>query len=182
MTGEHKSPEKLALNPFGAMPIMKDGDIILAESNAILRYLAKCYNPTSYGLDIKEQSNTDWALDWAATTFLSKHYANIWYPVAGFGAAPANQEDANKACVESLEVFAKKFLAGKFIGGNTLNIADYKIGSAVWYLEHPAIEKNSKYKNPQRISQYAKDFYAALSPESQKFLEGPKGFLDTKLK
>ncbi len=37
MKGAHKTPEKLALNPFGAMPILKDGDIVLAESNAILR-------------------------------------------------------------------------------------------------------------------------------------------------
>ncbi len=38
MKGEHKSPEKLAMNPWGQMPIMTDGAIILAESNAILRY------------------------------------------------------------------------------------------------------------------------------------------------
>ena len=29
-----------ALNPFGQIPVLKDGDLVLADSNAILVYLA----------------------------------------------------------------------------------------------------------------------------------------------
>lgn len=43
MKGEHKSPEYLALNPFGQIPLLVDGDIILADAQAILVYLAKQY-------------------------------------------------------------------------------------------------------------------------------------------
>jgi glutathione S-transferase len=41
MKGEHKSPEYLALNPFGQVPLLIDGDIKLADAQAILVYLAR---------------------------------------------------------------------------------------------------------------------------------------------
>lgn len=37
---EHKSAAFLALNPFGQLPVIEDGDLVLADSNAILVYLA----------------------------------------------------------------------------------------------------------------------------------------------
>jgi glutathione S-transferase len=43
MKGEHKSPEFLALNPFGQVPVLVDGDTILADAQAILVYLARKY-------------------------------------------------------------------------------------------------------------------------------------------
>ena len=41
--GEHKSPEYLAINPFGQVPTLVDGDVTLADAQAILVYLARQY-------------------------------------------------------------------------------------------------------------------------------------------
>ncbi|MGB3637582.1 MAG: glutathione S-transferase family protein [Rivularia sp. (in: cyanobacteria)] len=38
---QQKSPEFLQLNPFGQVPVLEDGDVILRDSQAILVYLAK---------------------------------------------------------------------------------------------------------------------------------------------
>jgi len=43
MKGEHKSPEYLAKNPFGQVPFLVDGAVQLADSQAILVYLARQY-------------------------------------------------------------------------------------------------------------------------------------------
>ena len=43
MKGEHKSPEYLAKNPFGQVPFLVDGEIQLADAQAILVYLARQY-------------------------------------------------------------------------------------------------------------------------------------------
>ncbi|NER50337.1 MAG: glutathione S-transferase family protein [Symploca sp. SIO1A3] len=43
MQGEHKSSAYLALNPFGQVPTLVDGDTVLADSQAILVYLAQQY-------------------------------------------------------------------------------------------------------------------------------------------
>ncbi|MGX5774357.1 glutathione S-transferase family protein [Methylorubrum zatmanii] len=39
--GQHKSPDFLALNPFGQVPVLDDDGTIVPDSNAILVYLAK---------------------------------------------------------------------------------------------------------------------------------------------
>ncbi|AUH51761.1 glutathione S-transferase [Chromobacterium sp. ATCC 53434] len=41
--GEHKQPDFLALNRFGQIPVLVDGDEVIADSNAILVYLARRY-------------------------------------------------------------------------------------------------------------------------------------------
>lgn len=41
--GEHKRAPFLALNPFGQVPVLQDGELTIADSNAILVYLAERY-------------------------------------------------------------------------------------------------------------------------------------------
>jgi glutathione S-transferase len=40
-----RSPEFLRLNPFGQVPVIQDGEVTLADSNAILLYLNERYAP-----------------------------------------------------------------------------------------------------------------------------------------
>ena len=40
-TGAHKKPEFLTLNPLGQVPVLDDDGTVVADSNAILVYLAK---------------------------------------------------------------------------------------------------------------------------------------------
>ena len=42
--GEHKQPAFLAINPFGQVPVIDDNGTVIADSNAILVYLAKTYD------------------------------------------------------------------------------------------------------------------------------------------
>ncbi|MGB3433191.1 glutathione S-transferase family protein [Achromobacter sp.] len=42
--GEHKRPAFLALNSFGQVPVIDDNGVVVADSTAILVYLAKRYN------------------------------------------------------------------------------------------------------------------------------------------
>jgi len=181
MAGENKAEDKLKINPWGQMPSMTDGDFCLAESNAILRYLANTYAPECYGgSNILKKGEIDWALDWCSTNF-SKNYADIWYPTAGFGPAPENKEEANQAATDNINKFLEKFLAQdkKFVGGNVLSIADYKIGTLFWYLDHPAIKSKTGFELPQRAKQYAKDFFD-FTP-SKDFLDDGKKFMDSKM-
>ena len=46
--GEHKTPEFLALNRFGQVPVLIDDEVALADSNAILVYLAKKFDRTDW--------------------------------------------------------------------------------------------------------------------------------------
>lgn len=46
--GEHKSPEFVKLNPIGEVPVFKDGDLILRDSQATLVYLARRYGDETW--------------------------------------------------------------------------------------------------------------------------------------
>ena len=46
--GEHKGPELLKLNPWGELPILVDGSMVLRDSQAILIYLAGKYGGAAW--------------------------------------------------------------------------------------------------------------------------------------
>ncbi|WP_170765687.1 glutathione S-transferase family protein [Ruegeria lacuscaerulensis] len=45
LAGEHKKEPFLSLNPAGQVPVIEDGETAIADSNAILVYLARKYAP-----------------------------------------------------------------------------------------------------------------------------------------
>ncbi|SAK85561.1 glutathione S-transferase [Caballeronia fortuita] len=47
-TEAHHKPDFLALNPFGQVPVIVDGEAVVFDSNAILVYLAKKYGDESW--------------------------------------------------------------------------------------------------------------------------------------
>ena len=52
---EHKSPQMLALNPRGRVPVLKDGDYVVFESLAVLYYLDQKYPaPPIFGRTAEE--------------------------------------------------------------------------------------------------------------------------------
>jgi glutathione S-transferase len=46
--GQQKTPEFLALNLWGQVPVLVDGDLVIRDSQAILCYLARCYGNESW--------------------------------------------------------------------------------------------------------------------------------------
>lgn len=46
--GVHKHPEFLKINPFGQVPAIDDGGLVISDSNAILVYLATQYADSSW--------------------------------------------------------------------------------------------------------------------------------------
>jgi len=58
-TLEYHSPEHLKLHPFGKMPVMQHGDVILYETAAIAHYIDKAFDgPPLQPLDALGQANT----------------------------------------------------------------------------------------------------------------------------
>ncbi|MFJ3464103.1 glutathione S-transferase family protein [Achromobacter spanius] len=47
-SGAHKKPDFLALNPFGQVPVLEDDGAAIADSNAILVYLAKKFGQRTW--------------------------------------------------------------------------------------------------------------------------------------
>lgn len=95
--GAHKKPEFLALNPFGQVPVMVDGDVTLADSNAILVYLA-----LRYANDAEQ---------WLPTEPVAAAEVQRWFSVAAglvaFGPATARRIALFKQAISTDEAVAR---------------------------------------------------------------------------
>lgn len=65
--GRNRTPEYLAMNPNGQVPVLVDGDFVLWESNAVARYLARRYAPALMPADPQAAARVDQWLDWQCT-------------------------------------------------------------------------------------------------------------------
>jgi glutathione S-transferase len=63
--GEHLSAAYLAVNPNHQVPTLRDGELTIHESNAILRYLCQKHALTDwYPADLAHRARVDQWLDW----------------------------------------------------------------------------------------------------------------------
>ena len=129
--GDNRKPAHLALNPFGEVPVIEDGDVVLSDSNAILVYLARKYGDSSW---LPEDP-----LGAAAVQrWLSLAAGKIAYgPCAArlvtvFG-APHHLETAQKIAVKLFKVLEDELRDKPFAIGQTPTIADIAAHS---YIAH----------------------------------------------
>lgn len=98
--------EYLALNPLGGVPGLLDGDVFVAESHAILRYLAAREGRDDLlPADRRERARVDEFLDRFATglraAFFRHERAVLGYtPEGGFGSAPPDPAAAARVARE----------------------------------------------------------------------------------
>src|SRR5919201_703846 len=95
----------LAVNPFGGIPTLVDGDVTLAESQAILRYLAlREQRDDLYPSEPARRARIDWALD-AWTTSARPALVRLEFPVlfdtGDMDAGEPHPERADPAGVEA---------------------------------------------------------------------------------
>lgn len=129
--GDNRRPEFLALNPFGQVPVIEDGETVLFDSNAILVYLAKRYGDPSWLPDDPQGAA-------AVQRWLSLAAGPIAYgPCAArlvtvFG-APLNHETAKGIAVKLFDVIERELGTKPFAAGEHVTIADI---AAHTYIAH----------------------------------------------
>jgi glutathione S-transferase len=80
MTGEHHQAPFSAINPSRQVPVLQDGDFILTESSAILKYLADKAGSPLYPKDPKQRARVNERMDWFNTGFYREYGYNLVYP------------------------------------------------------------------------------------------------------
>ena len=77
--GVVNEPEYLARNPNGRVPMIEDGDLVLWESNAIVRYLSARYAlGTLYAEDPMERAQAEKWMDWSTSRMAPLYSDLIW--------------------------------------------------------------------------------------------------------
>jgi glutathione S-transferase len=118
---EHKSPQLLALNPRGRVPILKDGDYVCFESLAILYYLDLKYRePPIFGRT-PEEAGTIMRVICEYQAYIEPHVTTIASGV--FGGRPALDTDETTAAMHALASEARTIEA-------RLSKSDWIVGEA----------------------------------------------------
>ncbi len=76
--GDQKSPEVVAINPNATIPVMRDGDLVLWESNSIMQYAAdKVGNASAYPTDLATRADVNRWLLWECSAWFSTCYVHL---------------------------------------------------------------------------------------------------------
>jgi glutathione S-transferase len=129
------APEYRQLNPNGLVPTLRDGDLVLWESHAILRYLAATYGAGSlWPVEAQQRALVDQWTDWTATTFQPAWIKVFWQVVR---TAPEKQhrgeiERAVADTAHQLGIMDRQLAERPFLAGDTLSYADLAAGVALF--------------------------------------------------
>lgn len=150
-----QSPEFLQLNPNGQIPVVLDGDLVLWQSNSIIRYLANAYDKEHllYPTQAKERFFVDQWLDWQAIEL-----NNSWtYTIMSLLRHSPDHQDPNllqqgidkwNRHMQMLDQQLVKTQA--YVAGSQFSLADIPIGLSVqrWKatpFDHPTLSHVDQY-------------------------------------
>jgi glutathione S-transferase len=141
--GENRTPEFLALNPNGKVPVLETAGGSLWESNAIMCYLARIAESDLWPNDDRQIEVMRW-LSWDSQHFTrhagSLYFQHIIKPAFGMGGP-------DRAVVEEATSFVKRFAAvlndhlrGRaYLVGGGLTVADFAVAITLPYAERARI-------------------------------------------
>jgi glutathione S-transferase len=122
--------EYLALNPNGLVPTLVDGDFVLWESNAIVRYLASAAgNKALLPVELKERAGVERWMDWQLATL----WATLRVAFLGLTRTPEPQRNydvirkAHADAGRMLAIVDKVLSAQAYIAGAEFTAADIGI-------------------------------------------------------
>lgn len=124
--GAQRTPEFLRKNPFGQVPVIEDGDVTLADSNAILVYLALRYDPSGRWLprDAVTAAHVQrWLSVAAERLFAGPGRARL---AKVFGVA-LDHEQAKGIAVQLFTLLDEHLATQPFLAGDAPTIADVAI-------------------------------------------------------
>jgi glutathione S-transferase len=137
--GKNRTPEFLALNPNGLVPTLEDGELVLWESNTILRYLVRQHDQSKrFTSDIKSQYQSEKWMDWQLGT--------MWPALrpAFLGLTRVPETERNYAAIEKayqdtnalLALLDQQLATQQYCSGNTFQIGDITLALCVsrWIL------------------------------------------------
>ena len=156
---QHKSPEFLALNPRGKVPLIKDGDFALGESLAILAYLdRKVPEPPLFGRDA-EAAGQVWRSISETISYVEPVATRIVRPLFSNNAAE-KADDLNAAIApmhDELKALEKTLSRSRWLVGEAISSADIVI--------YPVIENLLRAAGKDA----AKDFDLGLLPFERRY-------------
>ncbi|MDC3107850.1 glutathione S-transferase [Paracoccaceae bacterium] len=123
------SPEFIRLNPNSTIPVLKDSDFILYESNSIIKYISDKFDILRSDSQEKIALNNQW-IDWSSSVFglNCSHYTlhNILLPIDQRNTTLAIE--AKRKIYSCFELLNKQLEKTNYLLDNELSLADIPVG------------------------------------------------------
>lgn len=130
------TPEFLAMNPNGLIPAMRDGDLTLFESTAIVRYLAASHGDGDlWPNHPRDRAKADQWADWTQATLYQPLIPGLFMSLI---LAPAAQRDMAAMAAHEAKLFKGMAIAdaalarSEFIAGDAFTYADVIFGCLLY--------------------------------------------------
>lgn len=124
---QHRSPEYLALNPYGRVPTLQDGHFILYESAAILHYLEATHpRPALTPTDAKGRAHVDMHLR-LCDAQMGRPAGAIIFPKRFLPEARWDADAiaaAQKEIEQHLKILSRQLGSADYLVANTFSLAD----------------------------------------------------------
>ncbi len=131
--GASRTPAFLALNPNGRVPVLVDGDFVLWESTAIVRYLVAKQGGALLAVGAREQAEVDRWLSWQLAHLgpaLSKvAFERIVKRLTGQGVPDERAIEAGAVDFTKLTALLNEALDGRQYVAGPLSLADFALAS-----------------------------------------------------
>lgn len=134
-----ETPEFLHLNPNGMVPVIKDGDFVLWESNSIIRYLVSRYGGAHlYPSEPQARARIDQWIDWQAAD-LNRSWSYAFLALVRQSPLHQDQQALAMSCAswsKHMTILDRQLQStGQFVAGEHFTLADIPIGLSVnrWF-------------------------------------------------
>lgn len=133
-----------AKNPNGLVPLLEDGDIVLWESNAIVRYLAARYGVgTLWAEDPVERAIGDKWMDWT-TSSVAGPFRDVFWNMVRMKPEQRDMAAVEKGrdiCCGLFERADAALAEAPYLSGNTFRMGDIPLGCFVYAWFEMSIER-----------------------------------------
>ena len=150
--GKNDEQDYLDLNPMGLVPTLIDGDIILWESNTIVRYIANKFSSGDLSpVDDGERAFLELWMDWQLFA-INPMMRPIYHGMIRTKPEDRNWDEINRNIMRGNELWAildKHLEDREYIGGNKLTIADFPVGPVI-HRYHSIVEDRPATPNIDR--------------------------------
>jgi len=166
--GRNDTPEYLAMNPNGLVPVLDDDGFVLWESNAIVRYLcARERNTMLWPEEPRRRADADRWMDWQTTSY-SPSMVDAFLQLVR---TPEDQRDAariersRQAAERSTAILEAVLAKQPYLTGQRFTMADIVCGCAThrWLglpMERPARPNLERWMTELRDRRAAREVLA----------------------
>ncbi|WP_437629643.1 glutathione S-transferase family protein [Sorangium sp. So ce854] len=129
MKGEQKTPEHLARNPFGVIPVLEDEDFTLYESRAIIRYLDQklpgaALTPTELRARALMDQWMSVEQSYFSTPAIKILFQRVIHPMRGQQSDESVVEASKGEIARALDVVDKAVAGQEYLAGSRFSLAD----------------------------------------------------------